>query len=364
MDCLPRLTPLYPLFLLSLFATSCHRKPPAIQKAYYYWRSGDMETSEQQFLKQHDIHKLYARLMDIDWNEVQGAIPVSTARIDDIERSLRVYDSFAVEMVPVVFITNRSFEKIAATEIPLLAKRLVRRCLPAFDETDKQYEKSRHINTFSVKEIQFDCDWTTKTAATYFQFLKEARALAASKGVIVSATIRLHQFKYPDKTGIPPVDRGMLMAYNISNPRQYSTTNSIYDQQKAEAYFTGKKKYPLPLDLALPAWSWCLIYRNKEFYQIENGLMEKELDQLAFLKKGPDHFYTVITDTVFHGLFLRNGDEIKSESIPPATLQNAARLARKAVNTDSFTVSLFELSQSEFNQYTHETIDQVYDSFR
>lgn len=364
MDRLQRLTPLYPFFLLLLLATSCHRKPPSIQKAYYFWRSGDIEVEERQFLKQHDIRKLYTRLMDVDWNDIQGAIPASTGKIEPIEYSLRKYDSFPVEIIPVVFITNRCFEKIPPADIPLLAKRLARRCLPAFDETDKRYEARQQMKPITVREIQLDCDWTTKTATAYFQFLRELRSLAASRGVLVSATIRLHQFKYPDKTGVPPVDRGMLMVYNISDPRQYNAANSIYDQQKAEAYLSKRKKYPLPLDMALPAWSWCLIYRNGKFYQIENGITEPMLTRLSFLKKGPGHFFTVTADTVFNGLFLRTGDEIKAESIAPGTLLHAARLARKAINTDSLTVSLFELSQQEFNQYTHETIDQVYDTFR
>jgi hypothetical protein len=44
-------------------------------------------------------------------------------------------------------------------------------------------------------------------------------------------------------------------------------------------------------------------------------------------------------------------------------LKAATQLSRKAVNTGAFTVSLFELSQKEFQQYNDEAIDEVYTSF-
>jgi len=307
--------------------------------------------------------------MDVDWNAVQGAIPVAFG--DDMAYMsyvFQTYDSLAVQIVPVVFITNRTFERIDSTEIPLLAKRVIRRCLPAFDEMDvkleDRYARYNNYKPISVKEVQIDCDWTVRTSSAYFRFLSEVKKLLASQDVTLTATIRLHQFKYPKKTGVPPADRGMLMIYNLSDPKQYSAANSIYDQEKAAAYFTSSKNYPLPLDMALPAWSWCLIFRNKKFYQIENGLTEKELKELSFVRKGKGPFYEVTKDTVYREIFFRPGDEIKLEKISPEDLRHAASLARKANNTDHFTVSLFELSEQEFNQFSHATIDEVYDSFR
>lgn len=369
MDSFRRLRPYYFPILLFLLI-SCSNKQSAsrrIERAYYYWRSGDATPNERKFLKQQSIQKLYVRLLDVDWNEAQGAIPLNGTSIEPIQYTLERYDSFPVQMVPVVFITNKTFDRINEADIPLLARRLVRRCLPSWDSTDIRYEQARFVGNYGgparPKEIQFDCDWTVKTSSKYFQFLKEVRHLIPDS-IQISATIRLHQYKYPDKTGIPPVDRGMLMVYNISDPKQYTPGQSIFEAGKAKAYFTTGKKYPLPLDIALPAWSWCLIYRNKQFYQIENGLGEADLKELSFLKPAGDHFYRVTQDTVYRDLFLRPGDEIKAEGIDEKTLQQAADLAAKAVNSDHFTVSLFELSENEFKNYSHETLNKVYTSFR
>ena len=225
------------------------------------------------------------------------------------------------------------------------------------------YFASEHERA-DIREIQFDCDWTEKTADNYFKLLNDVKELLKPQDIRISATIRLHQFKYPSKTGVPPVNRGMLMLYNISNPTQYGNINSIFDFNKAKEYFTSGKSYSLPLDIALPAWSWCLVYRNHEFYQIENGLDERDLKELSFLKPAPNHFYQVTADTVYRDLFLRPGDEIKAEGIDEKTLLQVAELAKKAVNTDEFTVSLFELSEKEIKNYSDEIIDKVYTSFK
>ncbi|AEV97252.1 hypothetical protein A4D02_17205 [Niastella koreensis] len=366
MDSYHRLKPFF-LPLLFILLINCSHPPRRVDSAYYYWKTGDASDSERNFLKVQGIRKLYVRQLDVDWSDVQGAIPLNGTSIETLNYQLVKYDSFAVQMIPVVFITNKTFERISPGDIPQLAKRLVRRCLPSYDSVDIRYEENHYIDfhggPIKPKEIQFDCDWTVKTSPAYFQFLKEVRKLTPDS-ITISATIRLHQYKYPDKTGVPPVNRGMLMVYNISDPKQYTPEQSIFDINKASAYFTQTKKYQLPLDIALPAWSWCLVFRDHQFYQIENGITESDLQQQAFLKPTGNHYYQVTQDTTYHDLFLRPGDEIKAEGVDDTQLQQAAQLAGKAVNTPDFTVTLFELSEQEINRYSHETLNQVYSSFR
>ena len=355
------------LFIILFFLSCSQKRPNNITRAYYFWRMNDVTENEKKFMKQHGIQKLYVHLMDVDWSESQGAIPVINNELQLTNKALEGYKGFPNELVPVVFITNKTFERIDSFDIPLLATRLVRRCLPAYDEIDKDYEDRHAINyiggAIHPKEIQFDCDWTINTKGKYFKFLGEVKRQLPA-GIQLSATVRLHQFKYPEKTGVPPVDRGILMVYNISDPKQYGDQNSIFESDGAKAYFRSVKTYPLPLDIVLPAWSWCIIYRDKKFYQVENELTEQDLSDASFLKPNGNHSYRVIKDTVFHDLFLRPGDEIKAEAINENDLNVAIRISKKAINSDSFTISLFELSEKEFQQYSHETIDKAYSSFR
>ncbi|HEY6900014.1 MAG TPA: hypothetical protein VI233_05200, partial [Puia sp.] len=249
-----------------MLGVSCSHKRVVVP-TYYYWRTETWVSQEEKgLLRKHAIPVLYTKVLDVDWAGVSGAIPVAGLDVNDINQHLNGYDSLRIQIVPVVFITNKTFSSIDSAEVPLLAKRVLRRCLPAYDSLDVAYEGRRVIESrlpARPREIQFDCDWTTKTAAKYFYFLQQVRQLLPSDSIRLSATIRLHQFKYPDKTGTPPVDRGMLMVYNVGDLKQYSPVNSIFEWKKAAAYFTGGKEYSLPLDIALPAYSWGLVFRDK-----------------------------------------------------------------------------------------------------
>jgi hypothetical protein len=358
---------LFKFLAVLLILTSCDTTPNNVTRAYYYWRSDSFLTfAERAVLKANQVKKLYRKILDVDWNDIQGAIPVASGRIASIDNDLNQYDSFGINIIPVIFITNKTFQRIDSADIPVLASRILRRCLPKLDSIDangKHYYDYNDRNS-PLTEIQFDCDWTVATAKKYFYFLQTVHSLLPDKKVNLSVTIRLHQYKYPGKTGIPPVDRGMLMVYNISNIKEHSPVNSIFDYDKAKAYFSSGKKYPLPLDIALPAFSWCLIFRKGQFYQIDNGLARNNLDSCSFLQASKNGFYKVIRDTVYRELFLRLGDEIKAETISDKQLQQAASLAQTAVNTKEFSISLFELSENEIKNYNHETIDAVYRSFR
>jgi hypothetical protein len=350
-----------------LFLVSCRQRAD-VTRAYYYWRSGDSENSERNLVRQEGIQKLYTRQLDVDWDVVQGAIPVSEGRPQILRWQLANYDSCHPAFVPVVFITNKVFEKIDSSfELPQLAQRVARRCLPAFDMVDSSYEERNYLRTWDgplrPRELQIDCDWTVSTAPRYFQFLRALRRIVPDS-VRLSATIRLHQYKYFQKTGVPPVDRGMLMVYNISDPTRYGPSSSIFDEQKAAAYFTSNRKYPLPLDIALPAFSWSIIFRKGKFYGIQNDLDEERVRALSFVVHRGGPFYAVTQDTVYKDLYLRPGDEIKVEQVRPADLLAAARLAQRAVNTNRYTVALFELSENEIKHYSHDSLRALYASFR
>lgn len=360
--------------MLLLFNASCKKKK-TIVPAYYFWRTGsEIRPSEKDLLRRLDIHTLFTKVLDVDWGGFSGAVPVAGMDIHEFDRQLNFYDSLGVREVPVVFITNKTFLEIDSAEVPVLARRVIRRCLPAYDSMDVAYEAREYMNQRSMarpREIQFDCDWTAKTAGKYFYFLRTVRQLLPSDSVRLSATIRLHQYKYSGKTGVPPVDRGMLMLYNVSDLTVYSPVNSIFDREKAAAYIDGSNSYPLPLDIALPAYSWGLVFRNKQFYQIENGLDAGDVEASGIFEREKHGvvgegvcFYQVKKDTVFGDLFLRPGDEIKIESIDSFQLLAAARLSLRAVNSDSCRVAFFELSSSEIKKYSDETLSHIYSSYR
>jgi len=122
-----------------------------------------------------------------------GVYPISvlTTVSDDIKK---------LEIIPVVFIVNKVLK-----EHPNI-NRLSKQIGDLIEEMHLQ-----HFNT-TPTEVQIDCDWTGSTKAVYFELLE-----LLQKRFDLSVTIRLHQLKYQNKTGIPPVEKGVLMVYNVGD---------------------------------------------------------------------------------------------------------------------------------------------------
>ncbi len=184
-----------------------------------------------------------------------------------------IFDGSSINynIIPVVFIKKRVFERIREDNIESLAKSI--------------YSLVSTVN-HSIKKvpnrIQFDCDWTEKTRDKYFLFLRLYRSLSQSG---ISCTVRLHQVKYPGIAGIPPVDYAVLMFYNMGEINA-GTGNSVYDKEIAKKYSPSIKSYPLELDLALPIFSWGL--------QLRAGRVIQLLNKMRFLQFETDSNFTKV----------------------------------------------------------------------
>jgi hypothetical protein len=213
------------------------------------------------------------------------------------------------------------------------------------------------------KEIQLDCDWTESTKTAYFAFLSALKAKHA--GVSLSATIRLHQIKYRERTGVPPIDRGMLMFYNMGKFSADPDARSIFDPDAAARYVGRLHDYPLALDVALPIWSWVVELRDDVVIDLLQSTDPDELAGQDFLNRSaPDRF--VATRTAFlHGVLLREGDVLKVEVTGPAETMSAAKMIESFLpnlhpGAPSRTVSLFDLSERNLNRHGIEKLDTVF----
>src|SRR5690606_32452956 len=158
----------------------------------------------------------------------------------------------------------------------------------------------------------------------FFLFLKKIKERLPA-GVRLSATIRLHQYKFPDKTGVPPVERGMLMFYNTGDIENPEAGNSIFQTDDARKYLVGApENYPLPLDLALPVFSWALVFRDGELWKIIPEMPDHELaDTMRFeairnpqsVIRNLPSIFRIRKGTFIAGHYLRPGDLLKVEAI-------------------------------------------------
>jgi hypothetical protein len=332
-------------FLWVLLALSCgHRDSPEAKPAFYFWRTRfELSAPERDALARLHANRLYLRFFDIAW---QGE-PVPVGEVTLAERPPP-----GVEVVPVLYVANAIFQR------PVDPEALA----------EKAWARARGLarnGGFDFREIQLDCDWSDSTRDAYFAFARTMRRLAADSGVRVSATIRLHQVKYRQRTGVPPVDRGMLMFYNVGRLEADPARSSVFNLEDAERYTATLDTYPLPLDAVLPIFSWAIHSRAGSVV----GLMEKPesaaLDAAPALRRTSADHYAAQSSGFFNGSYLREGDQLAIESVPADRLRQAALALRGRLRSDSnFTVAFFDLDERNLHAHPPEELGPVAASVR
>jgi hypothetical protein len=218
---------------------------------------------------------------------------------------------------------------------------------------------------FTPAEVQLDCDWTDTTKTAYFAFLTQLEQLAK---LPMSATIRLHQVKYRERTGVPPIQRGMLMFYNMGKFSADPDARAIFDPASAEKYLGRIGDYPLPLDVALPIWSWTVHVRDETVIGLMQSTDPDELATLDFVRapKDAEANYIVTRTAFLHGTLLREGDVLKIEVTGPSeTLDAASMIAPRLASVSSArTVTLFDLSERNLHRHGVDKLEQVFRAVR
>ena len=226
------------------------------ENAVYYWRTDlRFDSTERAFLKQYHIRKVYCRYFDVVMND-EATEPKPNATITF---SVPLPDS--IEIIPTVYITEDCMHQAHKG----LAEKIVKRIMQMNETNDIK----------GVREIQIDCDYTSRSRKTYYDFLKEVKSQLSTLHYQLSTTIRLHQLSME----APPVDYGVLMIYNTGDPRNFMERNPILDIRDVQPYLKRLDKYPLPLAAAYPVYQWV---RNIHGVRVEHTV---EADEILRVKK-------------------------------------------------------------------------------
>lgn len=348
------------LTFFSLMACQEKRKEKNIERAFYYWKNNSysLDSSELAQIKNLNTQKLYVKFFEVEKDPVFGAAPIAKSQLHIYDYSigyLKTEDTVLsgvmnhLEIVPTVFIKNEVLHLATNGSLDTLADNL--------NFLISKYMKEK-MRSYSFKEIQIDCDWTAKTKDNYFYLLK---VIKKTSHKILSCTLRLYPYKYPDFMGIPPVDKATLMCYNLVNPLENENMNSILDNQELESYLKNVKKYPIHLDIALPLFSWMQVYQNNEFAGI---ISINDLNMKKDLKPIKPLWCEVQNDKEVGNLYLREGDKIKLEEVTEETLKKTILLLQENVSLDdTTTITLFHLDSKNLKNYTNETLNSFYSDF-
>ena len=325
-------------FSLAICLGACQHNTKSM--SFYYWRTTYApDSTELQALKENKVHTLYVRYFDVDWPDTDAApAPLSPIRFIATPRGFSI--------VPVVFFRNRVFEKLDSTASLALAEKVL--------------ALVRRINVpagIRAKEMQFDCDWTERSRDNYFRFIREYHALS---GLPLSSTIRLHQIKYSERTGIPPVDHGILMFYNMG-AIDAGTGNSIYDRTIAHRYTPSLRTYPLMLDVALPIFSWGLQVRDGRVVQLLDKLNARQLDEDTNFSKLSLNRYTANHPCFKDGYYFKDNDTVKVEAPTADDLLDMVDDVNRHSNQKIRDLIFFDLDSQNLIQYDKGLFKEVLD---
>jgi hypothetical protein len=260
--------------LLCLLTAGCSKQKGITEleegDAVYYWRTDlRLDSVERAFLTQYQVKKFYCRYFDVVMSDSDEPKPNATITFSDA-----LPDS--IEIIPTVYITEDCMHQ----KHEGFAEKLVNRILQMNETNDIR----------NVHEIQIDCDYTSKSRKTYYDFLREVRTQLSAVHYQLSTTIRLHQLSME----APPVDYGALMIYNTGDPNKWEERNPILDMRDVAPYLNRLDKYPLPLAAAYPVFHWV---RDIHGVRVEHTVEAEDILQVkrAMEKERPELRKAIIT---------------------------------------------------------------------
>jgi hypothetical protein len=315
------------------------RDVPGPSISFYYWKTifnpGDESGNR---LKQVAVERLYLRFFEVTLDERGKPVPQATVAFAQQP---------TLPVVPVIYLENSVFGSDILDESDLADK--------LFDRVAGMIEAHE---LKAVKELHLDCDWTSATRESFFAF---AAALKKKQppGWQLAVTLRLDQFHNFSTTGVPPADKGILMAYNMGNLRQPGRHNSIIEPAIAARYLKGNGQYPLPLDIALPLFSWVVVFNDQDQFQ---GLLRTVPPELADSSLCVDDGGGLFTaKQSFHssgGTLIPAGWRLRLEEPGAEDLLAVADLLRQAVPQSEFLV-FYHMDESIIRRWPADVLESI-----
>lgn len=335
------------LALSFLFLFACRQKETP-RPAFYHWQTRlAIDSTQSRLLHRLDAKRLYVKFFDVDWDaDRRQLVPQAALRVDTNQLAT------VKEIVPCVFITNRSFIEAPADQLAALPAQVFRKVNQLNTQLPEQ---------MIIRELQLDCDWSARSRAAFFDFLTKVRSQAEAAGWQLSATIRLHQLADPTGTGVPPVDRGMLMFYNMGTLASWQEHNSILNLEAALPYLSGRRaRYPLPLDVAFPVFNWGVLFRDGAFVRLLNNLDTSILADEEQFEKLAAYRFRVRKNGYLKGSYVYKDDLIRIETVQPAQLRASRELLAPYLEAADY-VSFYHLDASMLKQLPYADLEAFFD---
>ena len=326
--------------IIFCFFFSCQQQEKPVI-SFYYWKTiFRLSPKEKNCLAINQVKRLYIRYFDIDLSpKTQKPFPRTPIRFKD--------NAHNFEIIPVVYIKNKV----------MLDKKLD--VMDLAKKTNNFIQQINSKNNITIQEIQIDCDWTLESKDNYLRFIEAFKKVSNKK---LSATIRLHQIKYFKKTKIPNVDRGVLMYYNMGKIAPDSL-NSIYDRNIANRYLSSLKKYPLPIDIALPVYSWGIHIRDGKIIGLRNKIDVNNLKNNSSFAPAGDNWFICKNSIFIDGIFYKENDQLKPETISQNDLLEIADDIKENTTQNPKEIIFYDLDEFNLKNYEEYIFKEVINCF-
>jgi len=328
-------------FFFFIFLLGCTQKEEwKVQRSFYYWRSVYKPSDEEKTtLKELTVDHLYIKFFDVFWDPLQNTPrPVATILFSETP---------STTITPVVFITNETLENLKTEAVDSFAR-----------NNNKLLSSTSSTKELLLsKEVQIDCDWAKGTKEKYFRLLNTLRTQSFFQKKTLSATIRLHQLKFVSESGVPPVDKGLVMCYNMGNLRHPETRNSIIEDEELKKYIKNLNHYSLPVDIALPLFDWFVKFEGAEY----KGLVHSFNLPQSFQKQKRIVFEN---DTIINNIPFKKGEWLRYENSDLFTIKQSVYLLTKKLKQKELNVILYHLDENSLKHYTTYELEDIFNSFR
>ncbi len=323
--------------------------------AVYYWKTSfSPDSLDRAFIREHNIGRIYLRMFDVaedaPYSPVaqERVVPNATVRISDKDYAYLKDSLSHIEFVPVVYITLEALKAMKGEEGELasaIVTRLDNMCV--------------YNGLPGVEEMQLDCDWTESTESSFFALCDSVKRQIKQHGLEwrLSSTIRLHQLS----RAVPPVDNGVLMVYNTGSFDNPDANNSIIDKADVEPYLCHLANYPLHLDVAYPTYSWQLLFRNRKFVGLLNGLDINDRD--SFAPCGPNRFVAVRA-VPYRDLVIHEGDVVRTEISDIGDINAVKNMIEDRMTDREHSNILYHLDSKNLSKYSDDEITSLYSTAR
>lgn len=309
------------IFFLLIGLWGC-REDRKISWSIYHWKTNYQPTSaEKEFLKTTSVDRLYVRYFDVV--KRSGALQP--------EAQLTLQDSLDVsmEIVPCIYITNSSLKQIRPEELVLLAERMV----------NKVTIINQQLNIHPT-ELLLDCDWTPTTQSAYFQLVE---AIKERSNYSLVSTVRLHQLKHFERTGVPPVSRGQLMLYNMGALQNIEEQNSILNLTAAQHYQRHLNDYPIRLDISIPLFSWVVLFRRGKSIELISDYEEQLFMDTTLFDKKRAGLYRLKRDTFIFGQYRYQHDFFRLEKSENKDLLKLMKQWEPYLPNEELEIALYDM---------------------